>query len=127
MCDHDCAAVPVTDSGRLVGIITDRDITCRAVARMQNAEEQPVESIMTRPVITADADEPLEYAAALMETNSIHHLPVIGPGGALIGMLAQSDIGRRMTNREFGRMARSTSIKSRAMYVRSASLVRRES
>jgi CBS-domain-containing membrane protein len=48
-----------------------------------------------------------------MEENSLHHLPVMKEDGTLVGMVAQSDIGRRMTNREFGALARMTSIKSR--------------
>lgn len=126
MSDHDCAAIPVTDSGRLVGIITDRDVACRGTARFEEAASMPVQRFMSRPVITISADEPIDKAIELMEENAIHHLPVIDGSGGIIGMLAQSDVGRRMTNREFGRMARSTSIRSRAVYLRTESLVRKE-
>jgi len=68
---------------------------------------------MSRPVITIEVDDTLEDAAELMEENAIHHLPVIRGDGYLVGMLAQSDLGRRMTNREFGALARRTSIRSR--------------
>lgn len=126
MADHDCAAVPITDSGRLVGIITDRDVACRATARFDQAAVMPVRRFMSRPVITIAPDEPIEKAIVLMEENAIHHLPVIDASGAVIGIVAQSDLGRRMTNREFGRMARSTSIRSRAVYLRNEALVRRD-
>ena len=126
MADPECAALPVIDSGRLVGIITDRDITCRAVAQLPNASEQPVSRAMTRPVITVGADDPLEAATVLMEQNAIHHVPVINSDGTLVGILAQSDVGRRLSNRELGRMARLTSIPGRAVYARSAALVRKE-
>ncbi len=126
MSDHDCASVPVTDSGHLAGIVTDRDITCRAIARFENAPAMPVSRIMSRPVITVAPDDPIEKAIALMEENAIHHLPVIDAAGRLLGIVAQSDLGRRMTNREFGRMARSTSIRNRAVYVRNDALVRKE-
>jgi CBS-domain-containing membrane protein len=66
---------------------------------------------MSSPIIAISPDEPLENAAGLMEQNAIHHLAVIGSGGRLVGMLAQSDIGRRLTNREFGELARRTSIR----------------
>lgn len=113
MADHDCAAIPVTSSGKLVGIITDRDIACRAVALRNDAPQIPVSSCMSQPVIAVGPDDPLEKAISLMEENAIHHLPVIRADGTLTGMLAQSDIGRRMTNREFGALARMTSIRSR--------------
>jgi CBS domain-containing protein len=113
MMDHECAAIPVTESGKLVGIITDRDIACRAVALRDDAPTLPAASCMSRPVITIEVDDTIEDAAALMEENAIHHLPVIRGDGSLAGILAQSDLGRRMTNREFGALARRTSIRSR--------------
>jgi CBS domain-containing protein len=113
MRDHDCAAIPVTESGKLVGIITDRDIACRAVADHADFTKLSVADCMTRPVIAVAVDDPLEKAIDLMEENAVHHLPVIRSDGGLVGIIAQSDIGRRMTNREFGAMARATSIRTR--------------
>jgi CBS-domain-containing membrane protein len=113
MADHDCAAIPVTRSGYLVGIVTDRDIVCRAVSLRDDAPALPATACMSQPVITVAADDAVDHAIALMEENAIHHLPVIGGEGNLVGMVAQSDLGRRMTNREFGALARLTSIRSR--------------
>src|SRR5207244_10396651 len=99
---RDCAASPVARNGELVGIITDRDIACRGVAKVSNAPDLPVSDFMTSPVIAVGPDDLLDAAAELMQENRIHHLPVITPDGRIVGMLAQSDLGRRMTNREFG-------------------------
>ena len=109
----DCAAIPVTKSGRVIGIVTDRDIACRAVARHSDVSDLTASSCMSQPVIAVTPDEPVERAVVLMEENAIHHLPVIGPDGRLLGIIALSDLGRRMTNREFGALARMTSIRSR--------------
>lgn len=126
MSDHDCAAIPITVSGRLVGIVTDRDIACRAVALRDDAGALPATSCMSQPVITIGPDDSIDDAIYLMEENAIHHLPVIRGDGLLVGMLAQSDLGRRMTNRELGSLARMTSIRSK--YNRSfvSALVKRE-
>jgi CBS domain-containing protein len=113
MVDHECAAIPLTDSGRLIGIITDRDVACRGVAAHANAGELPAASCMTTPVIAISADEEADKAVAAMEENALHHLPVIDANGTVVGIVAQSDLGRRMTNREFGALARMTSIRTR--------------
>ena len=126
MLHADAGSIPVTDGERLIGIITDRDITCRAVAKESNAPDMPVSAFMTEPVIAVGPDDPLDMAAELMSENRIHHLPVMTSEGRLVGMLAQSDLGRRMTNREFGEMARRTSIRTRPVYVHNQALTKRD-
>lgn len=126
MTDHDCAAIPVTESGRLVGIITDRDIAIRGVALRDDAAALETRSCMSIPVIAIGPDEPIEKAVELLTENAIHHLPVINEKGMLLGILAQSDLGRRMTNRDFGQLARSTSIRMKYAYRRADAITRRE-
>ena len=126
MTDHDCAAIPVTDSGRLVGIITDRDIAVRGVGLHDDAPLLEARECMSSPVIAITPDEPIEKAIELMTGNVVHHLPVIDGRGMLVGILAQSDVGRRMTNREFGQLARGTSIRMKFAYRRVDAVTRRE-
>jgi CBS domain-containing protein len=111
MLDHDCAAVPIVSSGEVVGIVTDRDIACRAVARGWNAAELPAGAVMSAPLVALHPDEDFEDAAQVMKENHVHHLPVIDDEGHLLGIVAQSDLGRRMSNRELGQLARETSIR----------------
>lgn len=126
MSDHDCSAIPVTESGRLVGIITDRDIAVRGVALHPEASGLEARACMSSPVIAIGADEPIEKAVELMTENVVHHIPVIDEKGRLLGIVAQSDVGRRMTNREFGQLARSTSIRMKYAYRRVDAISRRE-
>ncbi|HSP34953.1 MAG TPA: CBS domain-containing protein [Thermoanaerobaculia bacterium] len=126
MSDHDCAAILVTESERVVGIITDRDIACRGVAGASDAAWTAVADCMTNPVIAVMPEDEIEKAISLMEQNSIHHLPVIRADGTLVGMIAQSDIGRRMTNREFGALARMTSIRARHARKTTSALVKHD-
>lgn len=126
MADHDCAAIPVTESGRLAGIITDRDMAVRGIALHDDASMLPASACMSSPVIAVSPDETVDTAIALMTENAIHHLPVIDERGNLVGILAQSDIGRRMTNREFGQLARSTSIRMKFAYRRVDAITRRD-
>jgi CBS domain-containing protein len=125
MTDHDCAAIPITRSGELVGIVTDRDIACRAVRAGWNAPEIPAGSVMSAPAIAIGPDEQLEAAIDLMKENRIHHLLVIDPEGRLLGIIAQSDLGQHMVNRDFGDLARAISTPPPAWHGASA-LTRRD-
>ena len=125
MAGHDCAAIPIVDSGRLAGIITDRDITCRAVAFVDDAAARHAADFMTQPVLTVGPDDTFETASELMAENHIHHLPVIGPEGNLLGIVAESDLGRLMSNREFGALARGVSIRRRNPFPRAGAVIRR--
>ncbi|HVS31398.1 MAG TPA: CBS domain-containing protein [Thermoanaerobaculia bacterium] len=126
MADHDCAAIPVVSSGKLAGIVTDRDIACRAVAGGGDSRTLTAAQCMSQPVIVIGPDEPIERAIELMEENAVHHLPVMDQDGRLVGILAQSDVGRRMTNRQFGAMARMTSIRTRHSRAFVSALVKTE-
>lgn len=110
MLDHDCAAVPIVSSGDVVGLVTDRDIACRAVARGWNAAELPASAVMSAPLVAIHPDETFDTAVEMMKENHVHHLPVIDGDGRLLGIVAQSDLGRRLTNRELGQLTRATSI-----------------
>jgi CBS domain-containing protein len=113
MVDHDCAAIPILSSGEVVGIVTDRDIACRAVARGWNAAELPASAVMSAPLVAIHPDEDFEDAVQVMKENHVHHLPVIDDDGRLLGIVAQSDLGRWMSNRELGQLTRETSIRGR--------------
>lgn len=126
MTDHDCAAIPVTDSGILVGIITDRDIVARGVAHYDDSPLREARTCMTTPVIAVHVEDDVNVAIDLMAENGIHHIPVIDAQGHLLGIVSQSDLGRRMTNREFGQLARSTSIRMKFAYRPVESVVRRD-
>jgi CBS domain-containing protein len=127
MADLDCAAIPIADSGKLVGIITDRDIACRAVTWADDAPARPASEFMTAHVIAITPEATFEEAADVMLHNHLHHLPVVNASGEIVGIIAQSDLGRRMSNREFGMLARGVSIKANRTPSRPTALVERRS
>lgn len=114
MRDNDCAAVPIVRFGKVVGIVTDRDIACRAVARGWNAVRITAAAVMSSPVVAIHPDETFDDAAEIMKESRVHHLPVIDEDGRLLGIVAQSDLGRWMSNRELGQLTRETSMRGRA-------------
>ena len=88
-------ALPVTDrSGKLVGMLTDRDIVVRCVAAGGNAREMTVGDIMSRGVVTASPESEVSDAAQRMGRGQVRRLPVV-EGGKLVGMLSLADMARR--------------------------------
>jgi CBS domain-containing protein len=91
MVARDVGAALVTDSGRLVGIVTERDVL-RAVARGIH-EETLVRNCMTSDPETMDPDESTQHAAVLMLHGGFRHLPIT-EGEEVIGMLSIRDLMR---------------------------------
>lgn len=92
MADHRCGEIPVCEANRVVGVITDRDITCRAVALGRDPDTTTARDIMTLLVVTVSPDETVNSAITLMRDEQVTRLPVTDREGRLIGMLSHTDI-----------------------------------
>jgi CBS domain-containing protein len=95
MWDCDCGAVPVlADDGRLVGMITDRDICMAAWMQDRSPSAIRVSAVMARDVAFCSPSDPVETAERSMRSRQIRRLPVVGPDGRLLGILSLADIVR---------------------------------
>ena len=83
--------VPVVDGGKLLGIVTDRDLRL-AVAETVGGRGLTVAAVMTPEPVTVSPDTTLKDAARIISRNKFNALPVVGPDGALEGMLTTTDI-----------------------------------
>ena len=93
MVKNDCGEIPVVDaSDRPIGVVTDRDIVCRAVAEGKNPSGHAAESVMTTPVVTVRADASIDDVVATMERHQIRRVPVVDDGGCCTGIIAQADL-----------------------------------
>ena len=89
-------AVPVQDStGRLVGLVSERDIVRIIASRAMGLRGLAVEEVMTRDPITLRPGTPPETALELMQTRGVGHLPVCSEEGRLLGLVGLSDLVRR--------------------------------
>jgi len=102
MVDDDCGCIPVVDSQDSkmpIGMITDRDITCRVVAKGQNPLDLTAQDAMTTTVVSVTPDTSVEECANLMEESQIRRVAVVDENGACCGIVAQADIAKNAGDR----------------------------
>jgi CBS domain-containing protein len=88
----DIGPLPVCDGDRLIGMLTDRDITVRAVAAGRDPRTTQVRDVMTPDVVYGFDDEEVHTAARLMAQYQIRRLPVLNRSKQLVGMVALGDL-----------------------------------
>jgi CBS domain-containing protein len=95
MADNDCGEIPVIrtkDNPELLGVITDRDICCRAVAKGKNPSLTKVCDCMTSPVFTISPDSDIARTCKTFEEKEVRRLPVVDKKSHLIGIISLADI-----------------------------------
>jgi CBS domain-containing protein len=97
MLDHDCGEIPVVESQERkvpTGVVTDRDIVCRIIAKGQDPREATANDAMTSPAVTVTPETSLEECSRIMEQKQIRRVPVVDDNG-LVGIVALADIARQ--------------------------------
>jgi uncharacterized protein (DUF2267 family) len=98
MHELDIGCLPVGKDDRLIGMITDRDIACRAVAKGVDPAKTAISEAMSKGVIYCFDDQDVGEAAHLMERKQLHRLPVLNRQKRMVGMLSLGDIGLRASH-----------------------------
>jgi CBS domain-containing protein len=88
----DVGALPVCDNDRLIGMVTDRDITVRATAEACDPCATTVREVMTPDVVYCFDDDLIDDAVRMMEDQQIRRLPVLSRDKRLVGIVALGDI-----------------------------------
>jgi CBS domain-containing protein len=91
-------SLPVCENDRLVGIVTDRDITIRATAECCGPAETKVRDVMTHTICYAFEDQTVEAAARLMKENQIRRIAVLNGDKRLVGIVSLGDIAVEATD-----------------------------
>jgi CBS domain-containing protein len=95
----DVGLFPVFDGQELVGVITDRDIVCRAVAEGLDPALTKVRDVMTEEVFSCFEDDEDAEAARIMEEHRVRRLVVFNRDGRPVGICSLADIARRAKDR----------------------------
>ena len=89
--DEDCGTLPVLDAGKLLGVVTDRDIAL-GVPEYPDLAARPVSDVMSRAVAEIRPDEPLDAIEARFARERVRDLVVIDSAGRLVGVIAWCDL-----------------------------------
>jgi CBS domain-containing protein len=107
MQDNSVGFLPVIDgAGALVGVLTDRDLATRAVARNLEPATTLVSQVMSQTPVVCLEEEPIERAEQVMMDNQLSRLPVLGPGNRVVGVISLTDVVTRRRGSEALRTAR---------------------
>jgi len=101
MKQEDCGSIPIVDDGRLVGIVTDRDIVVRAIAAGKEPKRTRISEIMSADPITVRPDDSVDEAEQAMRERQVRRLPVV-EDGRLVGIIVTAQLARNESERETG-------------------------
>lgn len=94
---EDCGLVPViSDSGKLIGVLTDRDIVVKIVAEGRDPRNTTVSEVMSTELVTCLPQETIETVMEQMATRQVRRIPIVERDGSLVGIVAQADIATRI-------------------------------
>jgi CBS domain-containing protein len=108
MREEHIGSLPITDDEKLVGMITDRDITTRVVAEAGDPKTTSVGDVYSRDLISVAPDKDLEEALQLMARHQVRRLPVV-ENGRLVGIVAQADIALTEKEKKTGELVEAIS------------------
>lgn len=107
MLDCDCGAIPVVadqDDRQLVGVVTDRDITVRAVAQGMNPLEMTAGAVMSSPVVSVRRQDSIEDTLRVMEEHQVRRVPVVDDDERIVGIVAQADVALHSSDATAGKV-----------------------
>lgn len=103
MKDEIVGSVPVVEnrkSKKLVGIVTDRDLTIGVIAEGRDTETTTVESVMTGTVVRCHENDNVQKAIDMMVKHQIRRIPIVDRNDNIVGIIAQADIATRVHDPE---------------------------
>lgn len=112
MVENDCGEIPIVtdmDARQLVGVITDRDVVCRAIAKDKNPARTKVSDIMSGSVVTVSEDADVHECCEKMEEHQVRRIPVLDARGRVSGIVAQADIALEAGSRETAEVVKDVS------------------
>jgi CBS domain-containing protein len=117
MVSNDCGEIPVVENMETkmpIGVITDRDIVCRTVARGFDPLDLTAADCMSKPCVTVTPDMSLEECSRILEENRIRRVPVVDAAGSCCGIVALADIALHARKNVVGEVVKEVSRRAAA-------------
>jgi CBS domain-containing protein len=108
MAQEDVGPVPIVEGGRVVGLVTDRDLVVRVLAEGRDPTSTTIGEIASADLVTVQPDSDLNEALNLMAQNQVRRLPVV-EGDQLVGIVAQADVARAADEEKTGEVVQDIS------------------
>jgi CBS domain-containing protein len=99
MQSENIGSIPVIEneqSQKLIGIVTDRDLALKIVAKGQDAKSTKVEAVMTRQIVTCRTGDDLQMALDVMAEHQLRRIPIVDDDDKIVGIIAQADVATRV-------------------------------
>ncbi len=93
MRDNDCGAIPVVEAGKVIGIVTDRDIAVRAVAEGMRSDTA-VDGVFTRDPRCCSVNDDVREVQRVMADSQVRRVPIVDAVGRVVGIVSQADLAR---------------------------------
>jgi CBS domain-containing protein len=106
---EDVGAIPVVEGDRLVGIITDRDIVVRAIAKGKDPRGMPASEASSQELVTVNPDDDLSDALELMARYQVRRLAVTAEDERLVGVVSQADVALQGKDKDTGEVVQGIS------------------
>jgi len=110
MVEQDCGGIPVCEDDEAIGMITDRDITVRAVALGRNPLDMTASEVMSSPAVTVQQDMEVEECCEVLEEHGLRRVIVVDDQGYVCGIVAQADIAENLGEDEAGELVQVVSM-----------------
>jgi len=103
MQSENIGSIPVIENEqtqKLVGIVTDRDLALKIVAKGHDAKSTKVEAVMTHQIVTCRAEDDLQKALEAMAEHQLRRIPIVDNDNKIVGIIAQADVATRVNQPE---------------------------
>ena len=103
--ETDCGAVPILDEGKVVAILTDRDVAL-AISEYPDLVQRPVTDIMTEGVVAVGPSDNLTSVCEVLQTQTVRRVVVVDATSQVLGIIGWADIAPVLSDRAMGRVVK---------------------